>query len=292
MRATLLAAVIGAGSLVVGSAPALAQRDVSCRETETQPECHKRLKCKADEDLEACQNRLSEAAEGGREGDRGGRDDEGGGGDRDRDRGHDDEGGGDRGGRDDDGGHYDDEGGGGRGERGEGRRGRGEGRRRGGDGGPGYAANKTFGLGLELGEPTGLNGKVFVADRVAIDFGLGWIYRHYYYDDGVHIYADVLWHPVSLVSSPAFELPFYVGLGLRYWDFEYCHQGVCGYDADVIGFRIPFGIAFDFNSVPLDIFFQLVPTIDFVDEDYVDRRGDDDVHAGIDASVGFRYWFF
>ena len=36
-----------------------------------------------------------------------------------------------------------------------------------------FEANKTFGLGLMLGEPTGLTGKYFIAPQTAIDFGLG-----------------------------------------------------------------------------------------------------------------------
>ncbi|HEY5948110.1 MAG TPA: DUF3996 domain-containing protein [Kofleriaceae bacterium] len=142
-----------------------------------------------------------------------------------------------------------------------------------------------------MGEPTGLNGKVFVAPKVALDFGVGWIYRHYYYGDGLHLYGDVLFHPVSLVHSDAFELPLYIGGGLRFWDFEYCRaRNDCGYGGSAIGIRIPVGISFDFNNVPLDIFLQLVPTIDFIRGDYYDRYRDRN-HFGVDLSVGIRFWF-
>ena len=47
-------------------------------------------------------------------------------------------------------------------------------------GGKRFEANKTFGLGLELGEPTGLTGKYFLSGTNALDFGLGYIYHHYY----------------------------------------------------------------------------------------------------------------
>src|SRR5690349_24781426 len=88
-------------------------------------------------------------------------------------------------------------------------------------GGKKFEANKTFGLGLELGEPTGLNGKYFFGPSTAFDFGVGWIYRHYYYGDGIHLYGDVLFHPVSLVHADGFELPLYIGVGVRFWDFDY-----------------------------------------------------------------------
>ena len=151
-------------------------------------------------------------------------------------------------------------------------------------------ANKTFGLGLELGEPTGLTGKYFVSQSGALDFGVGYNFDPYYYGDGFHVYADYLWHPVSLASTDAFELPFYVGAGLRFWDFNYCYMGVCNYGGSAFGVRVPLGIAFDFNNQPLDIFVQLVPVLDFLDGDYYNRYGNR-AHFAVDGSVGIRYWF-
>jgi hypothetical protein len=287
------AGVSCACALLAWSAVAFAQGRPTCRPTETQAECHARLKCKPDEELEDCQDRL--AGGGGRDGgdsDRGDRrrDDgardrgDSGGGDRWRDdRG--DSGGGDSGGDR----WRRDRGDSGRSDRGGGDRWRRD-RRGGGDrGGGGFQANKTFGLGLEVGEPTGLNGKYFLSESGALDFGVGWIYGHYYYDDGVHLYADYLWHPTSLASSPSLELPLYIGVGVRYWDFEYCDRDFC-YDGSAIGIRVPIGIAFDFNNAPLDIFLQLVPVIDFLSDDYYDRY-DDRTHIGVDFSAGIRYWF-
>jgi hypothetical protein len=304
-----LAGASSACAFVALSAVSLAQNqlpDVACRKTETQAECHARLKCKPDEELEDCQKRLlkcranegladcqkrvgAEPAKKGHAGERDDRNKEGG--DREADKARDREA--EDQGRD----RFGDENGGDRGNaqrEGRERRDRGEGarrRRQGNDGGQGgYAASKTFGLGLELGEPTGLNGKYFFSESVALDFGIGWIYGHYYYGDGLHLYADILWHPISLASASAFELPLYIGGGLRYWEFEYCDQRVCGYNGSTIGIRIPIGIAFDFNNVPLDVFLQLVPVIDFVSGDYYDRYRDRE-HFGVDLSAGIRYWF-
>ncbi|HUQ06797.1 MAG TPA: hypothetical protein VM261_30045 [Kofleriaceae bacterium] len=291
MRRQVALVIAGTGVALAALSSAAFAQSYACRDTETQPECHTRLRCKSDEDLETCQQRLRSQAS-----DRGG-DDRGDGGD-DSDRGNDDRS--DRGrSRSDDGGGRDRARGSDRGgrddrSRSRGRRGGGGGRGRGRDGGGGgshrFVANKTFGIGLELGEPSGLNGKYFASPNVALDFGLGAIYSHYYYGDGVHLYGDVLFHPVSLASNPSFELPFYVGVGLRYWEFDYCYMDLCTYDGATFGIRIPFGLAVDFNSAPLDLFFQLVPVIDFVDEDYYDRFGNRR-HTGIDASLGLRFWF-
>src|SRR5690606_33708940 len=122
-----------------------------------------------------------------------------------------------------------------------------------------FTANKTFGLGLELGAPSGLTGKYFLSDSNALQFGLGG-YRGYYRDYyGYHLYLDYLWHPVSLASVSAFELPLFIGVGGKFWDFE-DRRGRVYDDAIGFGIRVPVGIAFDFNNVPLDVFFQLVPS--------------------------------
>jgi hypothetical protein len=308
-----LAAATSAFVLLALSSLAHAQApDVTCKPTETQAECHARLKCKPYEELEDCQKRLKAAKpagggtqnndannqgnqgnqdnndRGNRDNDRGNRDNDRG--DRDNDRGNRDN---DRSNRDHDRGDRGDQDNdrGSRGSRGD----RGRSRRQRGSRGQskGFEANKTFGLGLELGEPTGLTGKYFLSPSGALDFGVGWIYQHYYYGDGLNLYADYLWHPTSLVSAEAFELPFYVGVGLRFWSFDYCDRNpnpdIC-YRGSSLGVRIPLGIAFDFNNVPLDIFFQLVPVIDFVNGDYYDRYGDR-AHVGIDFSAGIRFWF-
>ena len=151
-----------------------------------------------------------------------------------------------------------------------------------------FEANKTFGLGLELGYPDGLTGKWFFNGSNALDFGLGYAYRYYYAGDGLHLYADYLWHPFVLTSAEPFELPFYIGVGGHYWDFDYgCDRfGNCVYGGSALGIRVPIGIAFDFNNVPLDIFIQIVPTFDFF-HNYRDR----DFYLGFWPSVGIRFWF-
>jgi hypothetical protein len=150
-------------------------------------------------------------------------------------------------------------------------------------GGSDYSSNGQFGLGLELGEPSGLNGKLFLTPNQALDFGIGEIYN-YGPGDGLHLYIDYLWHPKELVQSEAFKLAFYIGVGGRIWFFDYDNMGNAR--ADVFGLRVPIGIDFDFNNVPLDVFVQLVPTLDF----YHNYRPHD-VYLDVDFSVGIRFWF-
>lgn len=145
-----------------------------------------------------------------------------------------------------------------------------------------YESNGVFGLGLELGAPFGLNGKYFLSGDRALNFGIG-ADGYYQRDrDGLHLYLDYLWHPISLANPPEFKLPFYIGVGGRLWNFdddEFGDEGVA------FGIRIPIGIAMDFNNVPLDVFFQITPVLDFY-SGYRDNAG-----FWLDASIGARFWF-
>jgi len=162
-----------------------------------------------------------------------------------------------------------------------------------------FESNKGFGLGLELGAPTAITGKYWLgegSDR-ALQFGVG--YMDYYYDwRGFTAYGDYLVHLVSLASTESFELPFYIGGGIQYWywqDYSFsglgCNPGAGIYcSGNALGARVPIGISFDFNNVPLDVFLQLTPSLDF----FFGEPGDYPhgfVQFIIGASVGIRYYF-
>jgi hypothetical protein len=143
-----------------------------------------------------------------------------------------------------------------------------------------FTANKTIGLGLMLGAPSGLSGKYFVGPSTAIDVGVGVL--RYYRDrrSNFHIHGDFLWHPVSLAKTEPFELPLYLGVGARFWDFDDDNDDGLGF-----GVRAPIGISFDFNNVPLDAFFEVALVIDFF-WNYGRRAAGD-----INGAIGVRYYF-
>jgi hypothetical protein len=157
-----------------------------------------------------------------------------------------------------------------------------------------FQANKTFGLGIMLGAPTGLSGKYYLGADTALDFGIGTIYG---YRDrrGLHVHADYLWHPLVLASADAFEMPLYFGVGGRLLRGNRCYRydrNRCDYyyrDYTALGVRAPLGIALDFNNVPLDIFFELALVLDFL----VDRdsRYDDAFYLDLNGAVGVRFYF-
>ena len=144
-----------------------------------------------------------------------------------------------------------------------------------------FSANKTFGLGIMLGAPTGLSGKYFIGPDTAIDFGVGVIRYYRHRRSNLHIHADFLWHPVSIAKTEPFELPLYFGVGARVWDFDDDNDR----DGFGLGVRVPVGIAFDFNNVPLDVFVEIALVIDLF-FDY-----DDDYAGDVNGAVGLRYYF-
>jgi len=142
-----------------------------------------------------------------------------------------------------------------------------------------FEANKTFGLGLMVGAPTALSGKYFYAGDKAFDFGIGTV-RYWRGRSGLHLHADHLWHPVSLISDPAFEMPLYLGIGFRLFNFDDDYND----GSTAIGLRVPVGIAIDLNNTPMDFFFELALVADFL----VDHK--DNYDGDLEGALGFRFY--
>ncbi len=157
-----------------------------------------------------------------------------------------------------------------------------------------------FGLGIELGAPTGVAAKYYLGassgrgGMVAVQGGLGAIRQ--WGPDGFHLHVDVVWHPAVLVNDPAFTIPFYVGVGGRIldWSGNYCFYDngnrYCEGDGDTdIGLRVPVGLLMDFHNVPLDVFVELAMVLDFI------HVGNDTYYnhdiLSINGVLGVRYYF-
>lgn len=143
------------------------------------------------------------------------------------------------------------------------------------------AQQRKFGLGLIVGEPTGISAKLWTSPVNAFDFGLGWSYggdrvgRYYgYYNGGqrVHFHMDYLWHSFDAIRSTE-RFPLYYGVGGR------LNSGA-GYN-DSFAVRGVFGIAWLPRRTPIDIFVELVPSLQLT---YYTA-------FAIDAGVGIRYFF-
>lgn len=135
-----------------------------------------------------------------------------------------------------------------------------------------------LGLGLILGEPTGISAKLYLSDDTAIDAAIGGAFV----GGGLQVHADFLWHPWVLEQRDSFVLPAYVGAGMRLLDHDN------GVDGDFhIGARGVAGLLFDFKDVPIDVFVEVAGVLDYIFED--------GPHGGIGLDVnggaGVRYYF-
>jgi hypothetical protein len=128
-------------------------------------------------------------------------------------------------------------------------------------------AQKSFWLGIILGEPTGLSAKLWTGSSNAFDFGAAWSFEgsgHFLFQ------TDYVWHS-SLTKASSGQLALYFGIGGRI---------VFADDPDV-GVRIPIGLDYIFTSAPIDIFLEVVPVMDFIPSTDFDLNG----------GLGIRFWF-
>ncbi len=143
------------------------------------------------------------------------------------------------------------------------------------------AQERGFGLGVIIGEPTGISAKLWTSSVNAFDFGLGWSFGgdrigkyNGYYDGGrrVHFHMDYLWHSFSAIHSSE-RFPLYYGFGGR------MNSGA-GYEGSV-AVRGVFGIAWLPQNTPIDVFLEVVPSLQLTSS----------TGFGFDAGIGARYFF-
>jgi len=130
---------------------------------------------------------------------------------------------------------------------------------------------RNFGLGLIIGDPTGLSLKGFLSADHAIDgaVGLGLIGGH-----DLIVQADFLWlFPLHRWSSATLDMHLGVGpkLGIKNK----------GEDEVRIGARGPFGVSVMFLEAPFDVFAEVAAGLWILK----------DVKLDVDVAIGGRYWF-
>lgn len=133
------------------------------------------------------------------------------------------------------------------------------------------APENRFGLGVIAGEPTGPCFKLWTSQRTAIDGAVAWSFAK---NAGIHLHADYLFHVYDLIDVETGQLLLYYGIGgrIRFAD---------GDRDDNIGVRIPVGLAYLVENVPLDVFFEIVPILDLAPDTDLD----------FNAALGVRYFF-
>lgn len=123
-----------------------------------------------------------------------------------------------------------------------------------------------FGLGLMLGEPTGVTIKSWFNRQSAFDIGAAWSLSGR--NEAVHLHADYLRHNWFKDTE---NLAFYYGIGGR----------VIFSNNATAGVRVPLGLNYVFDSTPFDLFVEAVPILDL----------SPDVEFAGNGAVGIRYYF-
>lgn len=126
------------------------------------------------------------------------------------------------------------------------------------------------GLGIIIGEPTGVSFKHWFSTKNAIDAGLAWSFAGR--GEELHIHADYLWHIPLRSSDPVIRRTnFYIGIGGRV-RFE---------NDSRFGARVPLGLVHFIKDTPLDVFIEVAPIMDLAPETEVSANG----------GIGLRYFF-
>ena len=129
---------------------------------------------------------------------------------------------------------------------------------------------RRFGAGIILGEPIGVSLKYWLNEEIALDAAAAWSFRN---EGNFEFHADVLFHKFDWIPVSRGKLPFYFGGGVR--------LKLQDNDDDRFGIRGPVGVSYLFEDLPVDIFVEVGPVIDFTPK----TRG------GVTGGIGARYWF-
>jgi len=135
------------------------------------------------------------------------------------------------------------------------------------------AGQEGVGLGIILGEPTGLSFKMWRNDKEAVDAAAAWSFLDH---ASFQVHADYLVHPVNIkLSDVKGRLLCYWGVGgrLRLQDANGGNS--------LFGIRVPLGVSLLFSKAPVELFAEVVPILDLI------PRTD----VSLNAAVGARYYF-
>lgn len=134
------------------------------------------------------------------------------------------------------------------------------------------SARAEFGIGINLGEPTGINLRVG-KDRTLEATG-GWSFREG--GNNIVLLGNVLYHGRSVLREPPLMgVHPYAGAGLGFWMWD-AKQGE---DDQGVWVQVPLGIDLRF-AIPLELTLHIDPGVDIIPE----------TKATIHYGLGIRYW--
>ena len=123
-----------------------------------------------------------------------------------------------------------------------------------------------FGVGVMIGEPTGVSVKKYFDERGAFDIGAAWSLADQ--NEALHLHTNLLFQD-NITKNP--NLFFYHGVGAR----------VLFANNAKVGIRAPLGLTYIFPNIPFDFFVEIAPILDLTP----------DVAFAGNGGFGFRYYF-
>jgi hypothetical protein len=130
---------------------------------------------------------------------------------------------------------------------------------------------RALGVGVILGEPTGISFKQWMTKGNAVGGAVAWSFRE---ESALHAHVDYLYHRPGMpaADSDVGRLLLYFGIGARFKAQE---------NDSRLGARIPLGVDYVFASSPLDIFLEIAPLLDLAPE----------TEFRLNGGFGIRYYF-
>jgi hypothetical protein len=116
-----------------------------------------------------------------------------------------------------------------------------------------------LGLGLEVGDPTGLSAKYYVSRNTALEGGLGFF--GWPWGSGGHLDFLYEFRDAVRTGDGSYALPLFVGLGAKGGGYTFCDaakSGVCDVDG-FAGVRIPIGAALQLANEPFEMQLEFAP---------------------------------
>lgn len=137
-----------------------------------------------------------------------------------------------------------------------------------------FGQDGKIGLGIILGEPTGLSGKLWTGKTTAFDAGLAWSFVG---GGFLQIHGDFLFHNFNLFQVETGKMALYYGFGGR---VRLANNATVGSET-IVSARVPIGLSYQFEKTAIELFLEVVPMLDLIPETAV----------GIGGGAGFRYFF-
>ncbi len=135
------------------------------------------------------------------------------------------------------------------------------------------AADSNFGLGIVLGDPSGISARFATGSANSINVIVGYDANHDYAwhrneccRDGGMLYVggDYLWYNYNLIRVSQGRLPLYYGPGIN---------ATIANDYSSIGVRGVVGLEYQFANAPFDVFLEIGPGINVIPNTWVNISG-------------------